>query len=311
MWRQVFNTLIAVLLVVCIALVLRLLSNPISFHFFEYWAEDPSHQQAQTDGDAPGFFGDFPNWLQFFAAAPIALFSYWLFRLGKLQSHMLKRANRTAAHALEAAKEANEVATRSAKAAEAATVVAERAAKAAEDGVAITRESARGAMALDNFTIEPSGEYTFGVINAGPGPLIITGLGVRPCTNLKILERERASINTEMFRPLMSGQVWQWLPFREGQALDPLTGMGHNLWPSGRPSEHGELVLAIAVQYRSMGHSYLFRAAIHIPPNVRFSRISPDPRYTSDEPISAANAPQNHHAAQREQSIARKNRPSA
>lgn len=115
MTNWLYRILLVALILFCFAATFRLVSDPIRLEFPQGDAEEPTNEPAADDSPWPGFFrGDLPNWLQFFAAVPIALFSYWVFRLGLLQSALLKRANSTAVYALQEAKKANEVATRAA-----------------------------------------------------------------------------------------------------------------------------------------------------------------------------------------------------
>jgi hypothetical protein len=162
-----------VLLLLCIALLFRLIATPWTFHFFEHYGEQQAESPAHEDSTGPGFLGDLPNWLQFVVAALMAIFSYWLFRLGKLQSLMLRRANRTAAAALNAADQANRAANRSAKAAEDANIETKR-------SVDAYIETERARLVVGNITEdlnmeERVMELHFIIENIGNGVATITG----------------------------------------------------------------------------------------------------------------------------------------
>lgn len=64
-------------------------------------------QYNQQDVGGSSYYGDIPNWLQFFAATFMAIYSYYLWQLGKKQTVTLERATIISEQALEVSQQAN------------------------------------------------------------------------------------------------------------------------------------------------------------------------------------------------------------
>lgn len=272
--RNIYLLILVGLLILLLSIAFRALS-PIILNLG--YNVLPENEQPTSHADPEGWLNILwkPSAL---SAVAMAIFSILLWRVSVQQKKLLEKSTTVAEQALEEARE-------SVRLTKAATEQTKR-------SVDAQIESARGSVILQEFQVRAfDGAYGFALRNIGGSPAIIIGMGVSPHTSYQLIDSRKAFVNIEMFYPLMPNEVYTWEYNKPPGVLEPLHGTPGTLWGPHEKRPDGSRLIEVVVHYTSIGSEFIFRGVVEVPPNVAYTRIIPDKRYTRDELITKENAP--------------------